>query len=262
MEKGHDDSLLDLVIVIPTLNEEKGIGSTIDSINKSLAGKLRFEILVVDNNSVDNTIKIAKSKGVTVIKHLVKGYGNVLQAGFHFVDNNRKTLAVSMVDADGTYEVKDIITMVQMIKDEKADFVIGNRFANMNKDAMSFTNKFGNKVTSILSKWILRINIVDFSCGMRTFRSDLLKFYHGRQGNFSFAIEMLAIAQVCNAEIKEIPTSYYKRIGDTKLNPLQDGATLFTILLRLMRDIRPRFFFGGIGIILTLFGVMFGLLLF
>ncbi len=251
-------NIYDIAIVLPTFNEEEGIGFTIKSINKSLDGKLSYIIVVVDGLSSDRTVEIARSMGCKIIFQRRKGYGDALQAGFHFVDTKLSTIITVMLDADGTYEPKDIVKMFQIIQNGKADFVIGNRFSNMEKGAMSRTNKIGNKILSFISRKLLKINISDTQCGLRAFRSDISSILYNSSLGMPFATEMLTAAKTYHIKIKEIPTSYYPRIGEAKLNPLQDGIRILTTIIRLMRDTRPLALFGTIGSLLFVIGLFFG----
>ena len=248
----------DLAIVIPTLNEEKGIKSTITSVKNSIAGKYSFAIVVVDGQSEDKTVEIAKDFGAKVLIQRRMGYGDALQAGFHYVNTKMSTTITVMLDADGTYEPKDILKMAEIILSGKADFVIGNRFANLAKGAMTRTNIIGNKLISVLSRKLLKIKVSDSQCGLRAFRSDLANIFFTTSNGMPFATEMLTSVKSNNIKIKEIPTSYYPRIGDTKLNPIQDGTKILVTIIRLLRDTRPLSLFGSIGLLLFSLGMFFG----
>jgi len=234
----------DLVIVIPTLNEELGLQSTISSIKKALSGKLSYAIVVVDGLSTDKTVEVAKANNAKVILQRRKGYGDALQAGFHYVNTKLNSTITVMIDADGTYESKDIERMAEIILKGEADFVIGNRFANMAPKAMSRTNKIGNKMISALTRNFLRLNVTDSQCGLRAFRSDLANIFYTSSHGMPFATEMLASAKEHQIKIKEIPTSYYPRIGEAKLNSFHDGSMILGTIIRLLRDTKPLPFFG------------------
>jgi len=249
----------DIAIVIPTLNEEKGIAPTINSIREALGTKFSFKIIVVDGLSNDKTVDIAKSMGAKVIRQRRSGYGDALQAGFYFVDTKLKTSVMVMIDADGTYEPKDIAKMADIIIRGEADFVIGNRFANLGKDAMTTTNRIGNKVLSNFARRLLKIKVSDSQCGLRAFRSDLADIFYNTTMGMPFATEMLTAINTYHIRIKEIPTSYYKRVGDTKLNPIQDGTRILSTIIRLVRDTRPLFFFGLMGLFMISLGTFFGI---
>ena len=249
----------DIVVVIPTLNEEDGISQTISSIKESLGGKYRFKIVVVDGLSTDRTVKVASSMGAKVIRQRRRGYGDALQAGFYFVDVRLKTTVIVMIDADGTYEPRDIANMAEIIISGQADFVIGNRFANMKKEAMTRTNRMGNKILSLVARKLLKIKVSDSQCGLRAFRSDLASIFYNSTMGMPFATEMLTAIKTYHIRIKEIPTSYYKRVGDTKLNPIQDGGRILATIIRLVRDTRPLFFFGILGLFMISLGIYFGI---
>jgi len=248
----------DLAIVIPTLNEEKGLESTINSIKKSLDGKFSYIIVVVDGLSNDRTVEIAKSMNAVVIKQRRRGYGDALQAGFHFVDNKLNSSITVMLDADGTYEPKDIVKMTEIINNGEADFVIGNRFAHMEKNAMTRMNKIGNKILSYISRKTIGTKVSDSQCGLRAFRSDLANIFYTSSMGMPFATEMLVATKTYQVTVKEIPTSYYTRIGETKLTPMHDGAKILSTIVKLMRDTRPLAFFTIIGLVAIGVGLGFG----
>ncbi len=214
--------------------------------------------MVVDGLSTDKTVEIARSMGAKVIRQRRRGYGDALQAGFYFVDTKLKTAVTVMIDADGTYEPREIAKMEDIIISEEADFVIGNRFANMGKDAMTTTNRIGNKVLSNFARRLLKIKVSDSQCGLRAFRSDLANIFYNSTLGMPFATEMLTAINTYHIRIKEIPTSYYKRVGDTKLNPIQDGSKILGTIIRLMRDTRPLLFFCSIGMALITVGAILG----
>ena len=249
----------DIAIVVPTLNEEQGIAPTINSIKEALGSKFRFKIVIVDGLSTDRTVEIAKSMGAKVIKQRRRGYGDALQAGFYYVDTKLKASVIVMMDADGTYDPKDIVNMVDVINSGEADFVIGNRFAKMDKKAMTKTNIVGNKILSAIARRMLDIKIADTQCGIRTFRSDLASIFYNTSVGMPFATEMLALSNQFHIKIKQVPVSYHERIGKPKLNPLQDGSRILSTTIRLMRDTRPLTFFCSIGMILITIGTFMGL---
>ena len=248
----------DLAIVIPTLNEEQGLENTLKSLKSSLEGKFSYFILVVDARSTDKTVEIAKTMGATVINQRRIGYGDALQVGFHYVDTKLNSKITVMLDADGTYETNDIIKMAEIILNGDADFVIGNRFANMDKNAMTTLNKIGNKTLSAIARTTLGLKVSDSQCGLRAFRSDLANIFYTTSMGMPFATEMLSATKTSHIKIKEIPTTYHVRIGETKLTPLQDGSRILSTIVKLLRDTRPLAFFGAIGLILISIGLILG----
>ncbi|WP_238515713.1 glycosyltransferase [Thermococcus sp. 4557] len=112
----------DVTILIPTRNEEDGIGEVIDGFKK-----LGYtNILVIDGHSTDRTREIAKEKGATVVVQSGKGKGQAVAEAFNLIDTD----VIVMIDGDGTYDPKDIGKMLQPIERGIAEHVIGNRLEN------------------------------------------------------------------------------------------------------------------------------------
>ena len=112
-------------IIIPTLNEELGIGKVIDSIPKMKD----TEIIVIDGNSKDKTREIAQSKGAHVIIEKRKGYGRAYKTGFQ----NAKGDIIVTLDADDTYPADRIPYLVNMLKEENLGADNKNKKAQINK---------------------------------------------------------------------------------------------------------------------------------
>lgn len=226
--KRTDEITSPVAIVIPALNERESVGKVLDDVRS-----LDFPSIpiVVDGRSQDGTVEIARGKKAEVLfqKHI--GYGDALQTGFLYALENHRAPIITMMDADGTYDVRDLPRLVQPILDGTADFAIGNRFYDMDKGAMTLSNKVGNMVISKLVSSILGIPVADSQCGIRAFRSSLAKDFSNCSNGMPFATEMLATAARRGARIVELPVRYHTRVGTTKLNPLIDGAKiLFKIL--------------------------------
>jgi dolichol-phosphate mannosyltransferase len=247
-----------IVVVIPTLYEEKGIGLVIDGINKAMH-QYNPTVLVVDGYSKDKTVEIAKEKGASIIYQRADGYGDALMTGFEYANNHINADIIVMMDADGTYDPDDIPELLTPLLKNQADLVIGNRFRGMKRGAMTFTNRIGNRILSWIARRSLRIKVTDTQCGLRAFRANLIRNLHIKTEGMSFATEMLAEAKQAGARILEVPIAYHPRIGDAKLNPIKDGMRILGTILRLIRDYEPLLFFGGFGFILVSIGSLIGM---
>ena len=243
-----------IAIVIPTLNERRAVGDLLDGVRNAMNG-YEYRMLVVDGHSVDGTDKIARGKGAEVIYQRGRGYGEALKTGFLHARKRLDAGVIVMIDADLSYDPKDIPELLAPLLKDEADLVVGNRFAGMQKGAMPFVNRIGNKLLSLIAKVALRLNINDTQSGMRAFRSELLDSMNMSAGGMPFAIEMLAEALSSDARIHETPVNYRPRVGKTKLSPIRDGGRILGITLRLMFDTQPLLFFGGIGIVLGMAGL-------
>jgi glycosyltransferase involved in cell wall biosynthesis len=215
-----------------------------------------YHVLVVDGYSVDGTDEIAKDMGAEVIYQHGKGYGDALKTGFFHAKKRLDAKVIVMMDADLTYDPKDIPKLVAPILEDEADMVVGNRLAGLQKGAMPLVNRVGNNVLSLVAKLALGLNVYDTQSGMRAFRSRLLDRLNLVAVGMPFAMEMLAGALSADARISEVPINYRPRLGKTKLNPIKDGGKILGITVRLMFDIRPLLFFGSIGTVLGVIGLL------
>jgi len=262
-----------IVIVIPALNEEGGIGAVLDEI-QSVQGhglsinapsgptfvvSLECAVVVVDGGSRDKTPDIVKSHGATLLVERKRGYGNALMAGFGYAVTHLRPDVIVMIDGDGTYDAEDIPRLVHPILMDEADMVLGNRFARMQPNTMTLTNRLGNRIISWLSRRFLGLNVSDTQSGLRALDADVVGMLNPHTQGMPFATEMLTDAHWAGFRIAEVPIVYRPRIGETKLNPLADGLGIAGVVLRLVRDYRPLLFFGSVGLMLAFFGMVLGL---
>jgi len=223
--------MTNITIIIPTLNEEDGIGKTIESIP---SGKLRnYEILIVDGNSKDKTVEISKKLGARVINEKRKGYGRAYKTGFE----NAKGDILITLDGDSTYPAKEIPKLIKLIKEKNLEFITTNRFANMEEGAMSFRNKLGNKILSITCKLLFKTPFNDSQSGMWVLKKEswkkLEKYVKNDGMSFSQEIKIEAFRRLKSLEV---PIIYKIRKGKPKLNAWKDGLeNLFALFSKRLR---------------------------
>jgi dolichol-phosphate mannosyltransferase len=247
-----------VAVVIPTLNEAEGIGKVLDELYEDLTD-IDFEVIVVDGYSDDGTDEIAKSKGARVIYQKGRGYGDALRTGFIYVRENLDADVIVMLDADCTYDPKDVPRLVEPIERGLADMVVGDRFPRMERGAMTLINRIGNRLLSWFARRTLKIKIHDTQCGIRAFSGELVDLMNLSCGGMPFATEMLVEAKLAGARILEVPVAYRPRIGRPKLNPIRDGLLILGTIIRLVRDTSPLLFFGVIGFIFIIAGLVLGI---
>lgn len=219
-------------IVIPALNERDGIKKTIEGVPKEELERIGYEIqiLVVDNGSDDGTRELARQAGAEVIFEPKRGYGRVFKAGFAHAKGD----IIATVDADATYPVEDIPRLVGILEQEKLDFLTTNRFALMEKDAMSFRNRAGNTILSLTVRLLFRLNMRDPESGMWVFRKDILDKLRLGSNIWPFSHELKLEACYFNrCRWREVPIQYRTRIGTTKL--LSGWKVGFTDLFHIIK---------------------------
>lgn len=209
--------------VLPALNEEESIAFVINEIKSAIKKfSLNSEIIIADNNSHDNTSIIAKKLGALVVNVKKIGYGSALLAGFH----KSKGDYIVMGDADGSYNFMDVNKILEKL-DSGYDLVIGNRFGErFNKNSMPFLNRYiGNPLLSFLGKFLFKIKVNDFHCGLRGFTKKSLKILNLKTSGMEFASEMIVSAKLNNLKIGEFETMLREdlRSGKSHLQPWRDG---------------------------------------
>ena len=210
---------------MPTLNEEKGVGKTIDSIKKDIFKKKNWEleIAIIDGLSKDKTQEIAKKRGAKIILEKRRGYGRAYKTGMSKATGN----IIVTGDADATYPFNRIHKYIQLLLDEDLDFITTDRFAELKHGSMSVKHAFGNVVLASALRILFFINIRDSQSGMWIFKKEALKkiqpledFNDGMPFSEEIKIEMFTAK---NIRAKEIPSTLSSREGEVKLESFKDG---------------------------------------
>ncbi len=210
--------------VIPALNEEGIVGKTIKSIPVKEIEEAGYEveIIVVNNNSTDNTEQEARDAGATVFLEMNRGYGNAYQRGFKEATGD----IYVMGDADGTYPLEQSMDFINYIVEDGCDFVIGSRFdGSIEEGAMPALHQYiGNPMLTKMLNILFRSHYSDTHCGMRAFTKEAYEKLELTAPGMEYAIEMVIEASEKNLNIKEVPITYRKRGGgEAKLSSFDDG---------------------------------------
>ena len=212
--------MVDISIILPCQNEELALEKCLVDCKKYLnKTKYSYEIIVSDS-STDSSPKIAKKHRAVLVKHDKDGYGTAYMEGVH-VSKGRYLI---FLDADYTYDFSYIPLFVKELENG-ADFVIGNRFSGkMEVGAMPFLNKYlGNPVLSFLTRLLFQTKVADVHCGMRGITRTFFDRLDLHTTGMEFATEMVVKSIRQKGVLKEIPISYRKRLGESKLRPLNDA---------------------------------------
>jgi len=239
-------------VVIPTM-DEPAIKSVVHDVFDALQHE-SVEVIVVDK-SQDETALRASELGAKIVHQTGTGYGDAYITGFKHVSEDTDTVVI--LDGDYTYDPYDIPALLQPIRDD-ADFVIGSRFALMDKGAMSRRNAFGNRILTALIRALYHVPLTDSQSGMRAIRRSALDSLKLQSPDMPFASEMIIEAQKKGLIITEVPIRYRKRVGRAKLDPFRDALSIVFITVRLVRDYNPIVIFLPIGLILILVGLGYG----
>ncbi|MBW2690799.1 MAG: glycosyltransferase family 2 protein [Deltaproteobacteria bacterium] len=215
--------MVDVSVVIPTMNEEASIGICIEKIQKVFAEyQIDGEIIVADN-STDRTPVIAESLGVRVVVPDKLGYGYAYRYGFAQASGDYIVIG----DADNTYDFADIPRLLEPLKRDEADLVMGSRFkGDILKGAMPWLHKhIGNPLLTWCVNKTNGSDISDCHSGFRAFTKRAYDTMGLTTDGMEFASEMIMRALTCGLRIVEIPITYYPRVAGSEpnLSSFSDG---------------------------------------
>jgi glycosyltransferase involved in cell wall biosynthesis len=241
-----------IIIGIPAYNEEKNIASLLIKLKK-----ISENIIVCNDGSNDLTGKIAKELGATVIEHERNlGYGSAIKSIFLKAREINADVLVTF-DADGQHRIEDINAILEPIKNNIADIVIGSRFLNNNQEIPKY-REIGIKAITKLTNVTGGTKITDSQSGFRAYSKKILEKIEPKESGMGISTEILIKTQKAGFMITEVPiTILYE--GDTSThNPISHGSSVILSTLKYVAIERPLIFYGIPGIIFLLVGLAFG----
>ncbi|HSZ14027.1 MAG TPA: glycosyltransferase family 2 protein [Solirubrobacteraceae bacterium] len=223
-----EDDVPVVSVVIPCLNEAENIEECVRAALEAIVRMgVHGEVVVADNNSEDDSARLAERAGARVVVEKRRGYGSAYLAGF---EASRGTYIV-MADADLTYDFDEIPRFVAELE-AGAEMVIGDRMDNIQPGAMPWLHQYvGNPILTGLLNLFFRTGISDAHCGMRALRREVLPRLDLRTTGMEFASEMVIRASKEKLKIAEFPIEYHPRGGESKLSSFRDGWRHLRFLL-------------------------------
>ncbi|HLE75672.1 MAG TPA: glycosyltransferase family 2 protein [Candidatus Bathyarchaeia archaeon] len=218
-------------MIVPTLNEERNITEVIQELK--LTGL--SNILIIDGNSNDRTVAIAKKLGVTVIHQNGKGKGEALRQAFSHdgLDGN----FIVIMDADGSMNPKEIFSLIEALE-YGVDLVKGSRFMpGGHSEDMTFTRRIGNNLFVLLTNFLCSTSYTDLCYGFAAFRRDAVErlYPHLRSKNFEIETEIFIKAKKLDLKVVEVPSIELRRKhGKSNLSTFKDG---FRILKTIIHEV-------------------------
>ncbi len=215
-------------VVIPCLNEAENIERCVTAAREAIRQMgIDGEVVVADNDSQDDSARLAEQAGARVVVERRRGYGSAYLAGFAA----SRGRYIVMADADLTYDFEEIPRFVAALE-EGAEMVIGDRMDNIQPGAMPWLHRYiGNPILTGLLNLFFRTGVSDAHCGMRALRRDVLPRLDLRSTGMEFASEMVIRASKENLRIAEFPIEYHPRGGESKLSSFRDGWRHLRFLL-------------------------------
>lgn len=245
-----------LAVLLPCYNEARTIGKVIQDFQRELP---EAEIYVYDNNSTDDTVRIATEYGAVIRREPRQGKGNVVRSMFRDIDAEIYVMA----DGDDTYPAEFVHALIGPIRDGEADMVLGDRHSNGSYSAENKRplHQFGNQMVKTLINRLFQAHLQDIMTGYRAFTRDFVKHTPIQSEGFEIETEMTLHALDKRFFILEIPIDYRDRPEGSvsKLNTFSDGMRVLKTVFWIFKDYKPFAFFGFLALVFFLFGLMVGL---
>lgn len=245
-----------IAVLIPCYNEEVTIHKVVSDFKRELP---EADIYVYDNNSSDDTSKLAKDAGAIVRFEPRQGKGNVVRQMFRDIDAD----CYLMVDGDDTYPAESARELCEPILNGEADMTVGDRLSNgtyaeENKRAF---HGFGNDLVRAMIKWIYGYSFDDVMTGYRAFSRPFVKTFPVMSEGFQIETEISIHAVDRRWRIKDVPIIYRDRPEGSisKLNTIGDGMKVMIAIASLFKNYRPLKFFSLAALVLAIIGLLLGI---
>lgn len=220
-----------VTIVISAKNEEGGIGKVLASVKK-----YGDELIVVDGHSKDKTLAIARQMEVKVFLDHGKGKGEAMRLGVE----KAKGEMIVFFDADGSHEEKDILKMIKLLQNDKADFVIGSRRTGGSFDVqinfIGMVRAAGADFLTMLVNRYFQTCLTDILYSFRAIKREVFEDLNLKCDGFGIEQEMVVKSLKKGYRLVEIPSREKRRgWGKSKLHTLTGVKLLFQLVKQLYR---------------------------
>lgn len=227
-----------IAVLLPCYNEAAAIAQTVEGFRRALPGA---EIFVYDNNSKDDTVRIAREAGAIVRTERTQGKGNVVRRMFADVNADVYVLA----DGDATYDPQAAPLMIERLIAEQLDMVVGTRESEI-QEAYRRGHRFGNRLLTGCVAWIFGRSFSDILSGYRVFSNRFVKSFPVLAEGFEIETEITVHALELKMPVAEVTTAYAARPEGSmsKLSTYRDGFRILRMIINLFRNEKPVAFFG------------------
>ncbi len=243
-----------IAVLLPCYNEEAAIEGVVTAFRKALP---QARIYVYDNNSTDQTAAVALKAGAIVRHEPFKGKGNVVRRMFADIDADIYVMA----DGDGTYDADAAPMLIERLKSDNADMVIGARSQDEGDNLYRPGHRFGNRMLNFAVRLLFGAGVEDMLSGYRVFSRRFVKSFPAFAHGFETETELTIHALKLRLPVVELPTRYFDRAEGTesKLSTYKDGVRILSFILFFFKEIKPFWFFGALALVLSCLSLAVGM---
>jgi len=240
-----------ITIGIPAYNDEKNIALIITKLKK-----ITDSIIVCDDGSTDMTADISKNLGAVVISHKKNmGYGVAINSIFQKSKEINSDLLVTF-DADGQHRVEDIEKVIEPIKNNEADLVIGSRFLNKKSNVPNY-RKIGIKVITQITNTTMKKKLTDSQSGFRAYNKQVLSQISPSDIGMGISTEILIKSSSKGLRIMEVPITILYSGNTSTHNPVSHGTSVLFSTIKFTSIEHPLKFYGIPSLVFLIIGGMF-----
>ena len=245
-----------IAVLVPCMNEDLTIGQVVKDFQQSLPNA---DIYVYDNNSSDDTAKVAREAGAIVREEKRPGKGNVVRRMFSEIDAD----IYVMVDGDDTYDGKNAQKIVEELINTGSDMVVGAREGAMDNHQRA-GHATGNRIFNVIYTSLFGREFTDIFSGYRAFTRRFVKSFPALSAGFEIETELSVHASQLRLPVSEISFPYSDRPdgSESKLSTIKDGMKIMKTIIVLLKEYKPIYFFGIIGALGALLSIIVSIPLF
>jgi dolichol-phosphate hexosyltransferase len=228
---------LDVVVVLPTLNEEGGLPRTLDDIPFEAIRRAGWTVrpIIMDGGSTDRTREIAKERGVSVLNQSGKGKGSAIREALSWLSARHVRFAV-VLDADCTYPGKMVPAFVELL-DAGSQLVVGVRqpVTPAKENPRELVHRIGNRLLNLSASQLAGLPLLDLCSGFWAVSVPSVVPLALETTGFEIEAELFAKSFRAGYTVTQIPITYHDRVGIAKLRAIRDGARILLTTLRFGR---------------------------
>ncbi len=207
-----------IALLIPAFNEEQAIAQVLDDLPPGLFAR----VLVVDNSSTDATAAVASARGAQVVSEPRRGYGQACLAGLAAL--GRDADIIVFMDADGSDVPTEGQSLLEPIRRDQADLVIGSRtLGHAEPGSLTWPQRWGNRLSVAVIRLLFGHRYTDLG-PFRAIRRESLESLSMQDTNFGWTVEMQVKALQRGLRVSEVPVSYRRRVGQSKISGTLSGV--------------------------------------